>query len=365
LGEARKKERRCARAGAFPGRKVHTDPRGHEAMGGPPTTSLHYQSVIADAVTGAERGDAHDEPASAPAKVAEGFFDLANADVVRYAVGGDDELVVEQDQSLHDSCGGIVWESAFCLAQLLQRDGGKRVRGKRVVELGAGAGLLGMSAAKLGAENVVLTDHPSAMPLLRRNVRRNFPNDEETSVSGETTETRNDSHDDSHDENTRNVPPRVSCFELDWQNESHLRSVLNESREGGPGAFDVALAADVVFAKDLVRPFLRCVAAALARSRDPRRATAYVCLQERCAEAFAEFKKIAQEMCDTFTELPKDDVAFVDEACFVFEMRGFESAKKKKKKAESGKREKKTKKEKKDLNERTRVSATQKRARVE
>jgi predicted nicotinamide N-methyase len=335
LGEARKKERRCARAGAFPGRKVHTDPRGHEAMGGPPTTSLHYQSVIADAVTGAERGDAHDEPASAPAAVAEGFFDLANADVVRYAVGGDDELVVEQDQSLHDSCGGIVWESAFCLAQLLQRDGGKRVRGKRVVELGAGAGLLGMSAAKLGAENVVLTDHPSAMPLLRRNVRRNFPNDEETSVSGETTETRNDSH-DANDENTRNMPPRVSCHELDWQNESHLRSVLNESREGGPGAFDVALAADVVFAKDLVRPFLRCVAAALARSRDPRRATAYVCLQERCAEAFAEFKKIAQEMCDTFTELPKDDVAFVDEACFVFEMRGFESAKKKKKKPSPG-----------------------------
>ena len=296
-------------------------------MGGPPTTSLHYQSVIADAVTGAERGDAHDEPTSAPAAVAEGFFDLANADVVRYAVGGDDELVVEQDQSLHDSCGGIVWESAFCLAQLLQRDGGKRVRGKRVVELGAGAGLLGMSAAKLGAENVVLTDHPSAMPLLRRNVRRNFPNDEETSFSGETSETRNDSH-DANDENTRNMPPRVSCFELDWQNESHLRSVLNESHEGGPGAFDVALAADVVFAKDLVKPLLRCVAAALARSRDPRRATAYVCLQERCAEAFAEFKKIAREMCDTFTELPKDDVAFVDDACFVFEMRGFESAKK-------------------------------------
>jgi hypothetical protein len=40
-------------------------------------------------------------------------------------------------------------------------------------------------------------------------------------------------------------------------------------------------------------------------------------------------------MCDTFTELPKDDVAFVDEACFVFEMRGFESAKKKKKKKPS------------------------------
>jgi predicted nicotinamide N-methyase len=362
LGEARKKERRCARAGAFPGerrRKVHTDPRGHEAMGGPPTTSLHYQSVIADAVTGAERGDAHDEPASAPAAVAEGFFDLANADVVRYAVGGDDELVVEQDQSLHDSCGGIVWESAFCLAQLLQRDGGKRVRGKRVVELGAGAGLLGMSAAKLGAENVVLTDHPSAMPLLRRNVARNFPNDDERNATDGVFK-----------------PPNVSCLELDWQNESHLRSVLNVS-DDGRGPFDVALAADVVFAKALVKPLLRCVAITLAGSRDPRSATAYVCLQERCAEAFAEFKKSAREMCDTFTELEKDDVAFVDDACFVFEMRGFDAkkAKKKKKKAskkkktplrvsESGKHsEKKAKKAKEDGNERG-VSATQKQKRA-
>ena len=283
-------------------------------MGGPPTTSLHYQSVIADAVTGAERGDAHDEPASAPAAVAEGFFDLANADVVRYAVGGDDELVVEQDQSLHDSCGGIVWESAFCLAQLLQRDGGKRVRGKRVVELGAGAGLLGMSAAKLGAENVVLTDHPAAMPLLRRNVARNFPNDDERNATDGVFK-----------------PPNVSCLELDWQNESHLRSVLNVS-DDGRGPFDVALAADVVFAKALVKPLLRCVEITLAGSRDPRSATAYVCLQERCAEAFAEFKRIAREMCDTFTELEKDDVAFVDDACFVFEMRGSTRKKRKKKK---------------------------------
>lgn len=322
-------------------------------MGGPPTTSLHYQSVIADAVTGAERGDAHDEPASAPAAVAEGFFDLANADVVRYAVGGDDELVVEQDQSLHDSCGGIVWESAFCLAQLLQRDGGKRVRGKRVVELGAGAGLLGMSAAKLGAENVVLTDHPSAMPLLRRNVARNFPNDDERNATDGVFK-----------------PPNVSCLELDWQNESHLRSVLNVS-DDGRGPFDVALAADVVFAKALVKPLLRCVAITLAGSRDPRSATAYVCLQERCAEAFAEFKRIAREMCDTFTELTKDDVAFVDDACFVFEMRGFDakkakktSKKKKTRASESGKHsEKKAKKAKKDGNERG-VSATQKQKRA-
>ena len=313
-------------------------------MGGPPTTSLHYQSVIADAVTGAAPGDARGEPGAEPGAVAEGFFDLANADVVRYAVGGDDELVVEQDQSLHDSCGGIVWESAFCLAQLLQRDGGKRVRGKRVVELGAGAGLLGMSAAKLGAENVLLTDHPSAMPLLRRNVARNFP----------------ENPDDTDDTDTA----RVSCLPLDWLDANHLSAVLGTAKEEGSKVrrFDVALAADVVFAKHLVSPMLACVAAAMSRARDPRRATAYVCLQERCAEAFEEFKRVARTVCGSFTELEKKDVAFVDDACFVFELRGFEpsepseptSLKKKSARHGSGSKEKKGKKEKKEKKEKKR-----------
>ena len=73
--------------------------------------------------------------------------------------------MVEQDQSLHDCCGGIVWESAFCLAQYLRGEArARRIRGRRVLELGAGAGLLGLAAAASGAKRVVLTDHPDAMP---------------------------------------------------------------------------------------------------------------------------------------------------------------------------------------------------------
>ena len=96
--------------------------------------TLHYQSVVP---TAAADGDA----------AAEGFFDLANAKCVRYTVargelealgaGGGDvgmsgdgekaastsyELVVEQDQGLHDSCGGIVWESAYALEQYMRRN---------------------------------------------------------------------------------------------------------------------------------------------------------------------------------------------------------------------------------------------------
>ena len=50
--------------------------------------------------------------------------------------------------------GGRVWDSGFVLSGWLQED---RLRGKRVVELGAGAGLVGLCCAHMGAE-VTLTD---------------------------------------------------------------------------------------------------------------------------------------------------------------------------------------------------------------
>eukprot|EP00397_Hematodinium_sp_SG-2012_P063400 GEMP01087488.1.p2 GENE.GEMP01087488.1~~GEMP01087488.1.p2 ORF type:complete len:105 (+),score=14.75 GEMP01087488.1:333-647(+) len=58
----------------------------------------------------------------------------------------------------------LVQGSAFCIwpsAQLLAEwiiDHPEKVRGKRVVELGCGAGLPSMAAAKVGAKEVIATD---------------------------------------------------------------------------------------------------------------------------------------------------------------------------------------------------------------
>eukprot|EP00928_Gymnodinium_smaydae_P050955 TRINITY_DN34495_c0_g1_i1.p1 TRINITY_DN34495_c0_g1~~TRINITY_DN34495_c0_g1_i1.p1 ORF type:complete len:275 (+),score=45.22 TRINITY_DN34495_c0_g1_i1:74-898(+) len=53
--------------------------------------------------------------------------------------------------------GGSLWMGAKVLADVLSEEP-ERVRGKRVLELGSGCGLVGLIAASLGASEVTLTD---------------------------------------------------------------------------------------------------------------------------------------------------------------------------------------------------------------
>ena len=71
--------------------------------------------------------------------------------------------------------GDEVWPGAAALAQALAPNGvfAGAVRGKRVLELGAGGGLPGLVCAASGAASVVLSDLPEALPRLRRGIRQN------------------------------------------------------------------------------------------------------------------------------------------------------------------------------------------------
>ncbi|KAM4644095.1 EEF1A lysine methyltransferase 3 [Amazona ochrocephala] len=66
-----------------------------------------------------------------------------------------------------------VWEAALALARFLEQQRFE-FRGRSVIELGAGTGILGILAAMLGGD-VTITDRPVALDQIRENVRLNFP----------------------------------------------------------------------------------------------------------------------------------------------------------------------------------------------
>lgn len=96
------------------------------------------------------------------------------------ALGGDRGSVVAVRQDLsgenvaegRDATARWVWDAAAPMATWMCEHR-HRLAGKTVVELGAGPGLPGIVAAKLGAARVTLTDLPSELALLETNARDN------------------------------------------------------------------------------------------------------------------------------------------------------------------------------------------------
>ncbi|TMW66775.1 hypothetical protein Poli38472_014087 [Pythium oligandrum] len=118
--------------------------------------------------------------------------------------------------------GLTTWDGSIVLAKYLEhRFGNGQLHGKRVLEVGAGTGLVGISAGLLGAEQVLLTDLAYTMDNLARNVE----------LTGQ---------------HAQQIKARVQPVELDW---FQPRSDL--------GDFDLILASDVVWVEELVRPLVQ------------------------------------------------------------------------------------------------------------
>ncbi|XP_062082189.1 uncharacterized protein LOC133788651 isoform X2 [Humulus lupulus] len=131
------------------------------------------------------------------------------------------ELQFSQDpNSKH--LGTTVWDASLVFVKFLEKNcrRGKfspsKLKGKRVVELGAGCGVAGFGMALLGCD-VVMTDQKEVLPLLRRNVERN------TSAIAQL-------NPDSFGS--------IKVAELSWGNEDDIRAV-------GP-PFDYIIGTDVV-----------------------------------------------------------------------------------------------------------------------
>jgi len=83
--------------------------------------------------------------------------------------------------------GHLLWNAGQVISQYLEDNTKQLVRGKTILELGAGAGLPSLVAAVLGARKVVVTDYPDAELIanLRHNIEQCLPLESKSSIVAE------------------------------------------------------------------------------------------------------------------------------------------------------------------------------------
>jgi predicted nicotinamide N-methyase len=149
-------------------------------------------------------------------------------------LGTSTPLVVEQDKSLGK--GGYCWDAGFILGEhIINNFEGREetITPSNMIELGCGTGLCGLMLAKALNVHVTLTDLPELMPLLRRNVARNFIDEK----SGESVVEAAIKEYIGADNGIDDVRGSASASVLCWGDKE------DEARHG---TFDIILGADVV-----------------------------------------------------------------------------------------------------------------------
>lgn len=133
--------------------------------------------------------------------------------------------------------GTTVWDASIVFAKFLERNCKKgefsslRLKGKRVVEVGAGCGLAGLGLALLGC-HVVATDQIEVLPLLLRNVERNMARAKQSPSESPYLGSLG----------------TIEIAELDWGNQQQARA-LNPP-------FDYIIGTDIVYKEQLLEPLL-------------------------------------------------------------------------------------------------------------
>ncbi|XP_043703342.1 protein-lysine methyltransferase METTL21D [Telopea speciosissima] len=133
--------------------------------------------------------------------------------------------------------GTTVWDSSVVFAKYLEKNCRKgrfcptKLKGKRVIELGAGCGVAGFGMALLGCD-VISTDQVEVLPLLMKNIQRNTSRVMQTNPDSASFGS-------------------VQVMELDWGNQEHIKAV--------DPPFDYVIGTDVVYAEYLLEPLLKTI----------------------------------------------------------------------------------------------------------
>jgi len=268
---------------------------------------LYYQDFfpnesLSDA-KGKEDGDSSYDPAEA-------FFELANAPLVGYRLAADKLIVVRQDNTNQSHTGGIVWETSYLLASFLIVSSKKL---GKVLEVGAGCGLLGLVLAASGlCSKVVATETTPVIENLRRNVSDNVRTSGDMN-HGIISASRQDSRRGGDNEFEQSYAccssESISVHQLRWEEcKKDAVSSSSSSKTGlgaddlSPHSFDTIVGTDVIFSKNLVKPLLKTL-----RRMSHSHSVIYLCVQVRCAESHSLFLELIPkydfDWCDRTSQL--------------------------------------------------------------
>ncbi|AQK55429.1 uncharacterized protein LOC100280961 [Zea mays] len=135
--------------------------------------------------------------------------------------------------------GTTVWDASMVFVKFLEKNSRKgrfcpsKLKGKRVIELGAGCGLAGFGMTLLGCD-VTTTDQVEVLPLLMRNVERN-----RSWISQSNSDT--------------DTIGSITVAELDWGNKEHIKAV--------EPPFDYIIGTDVIYSEHLLQPLMETITA--------------------------------------------------------------------------------------------------------
>jgi len=134
--------------------------------------------------------------------------------------------------------GFRTWEASLRLAYYLSSEGSAFIRGRSVLELGAGAGLLSIICGRLlGAQQVLSTDgNPEVVESIQRNIALNRQSSE-----------------DGRDEH-------IHARHLDWTELSSLEDTISLSLQGMT-KYDTIMGADITYNQEYFVPLMQTISA--------------------------------------------------------------------------------------------------------
>lgn len=189
-------------------------------------------------------------------------------------------LTLHKRTEHHSLWGHLVWNSALYTAKrILLND--IDVRGKRVLEVGAGLGIPSIVAALHGANMAIVSDYPEdhLIEILKMNAEANVwkarreQNSQAKAENTNGTETIEEEKEETESAELPMSPPKganLQVMPLLWGNQDHIKEAMRRVHNAG---FDVIILSDVLFNHVCTEDLLKTVSATLSKDRS---AAAYV-----------------------------------------------------------------------------------------